>query len=464
MMRGLWLPAARALAADYAQTRATVNAALGARTATGSAAPADSAMPATAATRAVRYEPSGLGPVPLFFLAGSVFAVSAGYGALMPLLPAWLLQHMPDASPAQIARHAGFLTGVYAAGLAVAAPLWGLLSDHLGRPRVLIAGLTGYVLSLLLLLPSTGGMATLYGLRAAAGLFAASVLPLVPALVAAHTPKALRARRFAWLGAASLLGFLLGPGLYAAGSMLASSGASGAAAGPAAAALVIVLPAVLSAVMMLGLAVTLPAQEISTQEDSAEPAATDGGGITALLWLSAAVMFVLSGFETGIVLQDQQHASLSPQQVALMFAQCSLVMLGVNALLFFTPLLERVSPPAIMAAGALGGSAGLAVLALNQSTPGMFIGISLTAAGTGLMLPAISYLAAGTQRRELGVTMGALAAAGGVGQTLGSAAGGWLFGLAGPVSFAWLMLPLLLTLALLPGQPSWRARAAAPPQ
>ena len=425
-----------------------------ARTATGSATPADSATPATPAAG---YGSAGLGPVQLFFLAASVFAVSAGYGALMPLLPAWLSQHMPDASPAQIARHAGFLSGVYAAGMVVAAPLWGLLSDHLGRPRVLIAGLTGYVLSLLLLLllPSTGGMATLYGLRAAAGLFAASVLPLVPALVAAHTPKALRARRFAWLGAASLLGFLLGPGLYAAGSMLAASGTGSAAAGPVAAPLVIVLPAVLSAVMMLGLAVTLPAQENPAQEDGAEPATPDCGGITALLWLSAAVMFVLSGFETGIVLQDQQHAGLSPQQVALMFAQCSLVMLGVNALLFFTPLLERVSPPAIMAAGALAGSAGLAVLALNQSTPGMFIGISLTAAGTGLMLPVISYLAAGTQRRELGVTMGALAAAGGMGQALGSTAGGWLFSLAGPLSYAWLMLPLLLTLALLPGRPSW---------
>ncbi len=138
MMRGLWLPAARALAVDYAQTRATVNAALEARTATGSAAPADSA---TAANPAAGYEPAGLGPVPLFFLAGSVFAVSAGYGALMPLLPAWLLQHMPDASPAQIARHAGFLTGVYAAGL-------GLIHIRTcaGKGRILAVRQTGFLL------------------------------------------------------------------------------------------------------------------------------------------------------------------------------------------------------------------------------------------------------------------------------------------------------------------------------
>ena len=97
MMRRLWLLAARALAADGEQARGTVNAALQAHTATRSAAPADSATPATPAAG---YGSAGLGPVPLFFLAGSVFAVSAGYGALMPLLPAWLSQ-LPGSAAAQ---------------------------------------------------------------------------------------------------------------------------------------------------------------------------------------------------------------------------------------------------------------------------------------------------------------------------------------------------------------------------
>ena len=49
------------------------------------------------------HEPDDLRRLQLFFLAAAVFVVSAGYGALMPLLPAWLAQQMPDASPPEIA-------------------------------------------------------------------------------------------------------------------------------------------------------------------------------------------------------------------------------------------------------------------------------------------------------------------------------------------------------------------------
>ena len=40
----------------------------------------------------------------------------------------------------------------------------------------------------------------------------------------------------------------------------------------------------------------------------------------------------------------------------------------------------------------------------------MYLGVSLTAAGTGLVLPVVSYVAAGVSRAELAVTVGGLAA------------------------------------------------------
>jgi hypothetical protein len=98
--------------------------------------------------------------------------------------------------------------------------------------------------------------------------------------------------------------------------------------------------------------------------------------------LSGVVMLVLSAFELGI-------------EVALMFAQCSLVMLGVNALLFFTALLDKVSGRALMGAGLVLAAAGLGLLAQHRTAAAMYLGISLTAAGTGLVLPVLSYLAAG---------------------------------------------------------------------
>ena len=410
-----------------------------------------------------RNEPADLRPLQLFFLAAAVFVVSAGYGALMPLLPAWLSQLMPKSNPAEVARHVGFLSGAYTAGVLVGAPIWGLIADRAGRPRILIVGLVGYVASLLLLLlPGMSDLWAIYALRTAAGVFVAAVLPLVPALVAAHTPQALRARRFAWLGAASLLGFLFGPALNVVADALAALVVTGAALAPVSARFVIVLSAVLGAAMMLGLALTLPAGADAPALEPAEPEAPDLGGKVALWCLSAALMFVLSGFELGIVLQGKLHADVSTREVALMFAECSLVMLGVNAILFFTSLLDKVSPRLVIAAGSLTGMAGLALMAIHRSNEWMYIGISLTSAGTGLVLPVIAFLAAGASRRSLGATMGGLAAAAGLGQTLGSAAGGWLFGALAQAAFGWLMLPLGLTLILLLVRPRWWTAGALP--
>ena len=398
----------------------------------------------------------GLGAWQLAWLAAAVFVVSAGYGALMPLLPAWLAPLMAADGQADVARHVGLLSGLYAAGVLVGAPLWGLVSDRWGRGRILVAGLVGYVASLLpLLRPDWIGIDGIYASRGATGFFVAAVVPVVPALVAEHTPQDQRARRFAWLGAMSLLGFLFGPGLNAGAALVSAALASAGAGAFDATNLVIVMSAALGALMMLGLAATLPRVAPAAPEDDAPPASADRKRAMALWGLNGTVMFVLAGFELGIVLQGQQHPTLSSREISLMFAECSLVMLGINALLFFTGLLERAAGRGVMAAGLVLAIASLGVLAQHRSDAWMYVGVSFTAAGIGLVLPTISYLAAGASRRRLGATMGGLAAAAGFGQTLGSAAAGWLFGAVAQLSFAWLALPLLATLGTLVMRPAW---------
>ncbi len=402
---------------------------------------------------------AGLRPVQLAWLAAAVFIVSAGYGALLPVLPAWLAGLMPGANATEVGRHVGFLSGVYAAGVLLGAPLWGVVSDRVGRGRILIAGLVGYVGSLLLLLvPAMAGLWAIYALRATTGFFVAAVVPVVAALVAEHTPEELRARRFAWLGAMSLLGFLFGPGLSAVADWVGPWVADGAVSSALSARLVLVLSALLGGVMMLGLAGTLPASPAAGAAVQKQPVTSAQGLPGALLWLSGTVMFVLASFELGIVLQGQQQSGQSSRQAAIMLAECSLVMLGVNALLFFTSMLERISARVLIAAGLILAMLGLAVLdalPANHSGAWMYLGVSLTAAGTGLVLPVIAYLAAGASPPKLGAVMGGLAAAAGLGQTLGSAAGGWLFGTLAQRSFGWLTLPLVVMLLLLLARPRW---------
>lgn len=415
-------------------------------------------------------EPEALRPLQLFWLAGAVFVVSAGYGALMPLLPGWLGPLMPGASASEVARHVGFLSGVYAAGVLVGAPLWGLVSDRGGRSRILIIGIIGYVASqLLLLIPALAGVWGIYTLRAMAGFFVAAVVPVVAALVAEHTPA--DRRRFAWMSGVSLLGFLVGPGLKGAADLLASLIGSMALTPVVSARYVLGLSALLGGVMMLGLARTLPASQAAEPQAKAkakaesrsngDPAAPTLAHPSALLWLNAVLLFVLAAFELGIVLQGQQQAGQSSRQAAIMFAECSLVMLAVNAGLFLTALLEKVAPRVLIGVGLVLAMAGLGVMAVHTSDAWMFLGVGMTSAGTGLVLPVIAYLAASASPLKLGATMGGLAAAAGLGQTLGSAAGGWLFGALAQLSFAWLGAPLALMLALMLVRPAWWSMVAA---
>ncbi len=112
-------------------------------------------------------------------------------------------------------------------------------------------------------------------------------------------------------------------------------------------------------------------------------------------------------------------------------------MLAVNALLFVTSLLEKMPSQVLIGVGLLLASVGLAVLAVAGSNASsnawMYLGVSLTSADTGLVLPVIAYLAA----------------AAGLGQTFGSAAGGWLLSVLAHHSFASFALPLVAMLVLL---------------
>ena len=409
-------------------------------------------------------EPTGLRGVQLAWLAAAVFIVSAGYGALLPVLPGWLASMMPGAAATDVGRHVGFLSGVYAAGVLLGAPMWGVASDRVGRGRILLIGLVGYVASLLLLLvPSMAGLWGIYALRGTNGFFVAAVVPVVAALVAEHTPEQQRARRFAWLGAMSLLGFLLGPGLSAVASWV-GPWVTDAEVSPAfSARVVLVLSASLGGVMMLGLAATLPVAIAAEAAVQVKPGISTRGHPAALWWLSGSVMFVLAGFELGIVLQGPQMPAQSSRPAAIMLAECSLVMLGVNALLFITSLLEKIPARILLGAGLFLAIVGLAVLSVDRSDAWMYLGVSLTSAGTGLVLPVIAYLAAGASPQKLGVVMGGLAAATGLGQTLGSAAGGWLFSALAHRAFGWLALPLLLMLGLLLARSRWWTVSASAP-
>lgn len=141
----------------------------------------------------------------------TAFAVATGYGIALPRLPALLSDLAGAGGEAWRSRHVGGITAIYFGAALVAAPIWGRLSDRLGRRPIMALGALGFAVAF-------GASAfvddprQLYLVRALDGAFSAAVAPTALAYLADRwTDPDTRARRFAWLNASVLLGYLAGP-------------------------------------------------------------------------------------------------------------------------------------------------------------------------------------------------------------------------------------------------------------
>jgi MFS family permease len=104
----------------------------------------------------------------------------------------------------------GLLFGVTGAAMALAAPLWGRVSDRFGRRRTVLVAFTGGSVTFLLqgLVEQVGW---LFLLRSLQGILAAGMLPALYSIVAHVTPEGRRGGIMAFGSSATLFGGLLGP-------------------------------------------------------------------------------------------------------------------------------------------------------------------------------------------------------------------------------------------------------------
>lgn len=362
----------------------------------------------------------------------AVFVVSMGFGLVLPVLPFVLALALDEAtSRATISWHTGLLTGTYMLALFLFAPFWGYVSDRVGRRTVILIGLAGFI-GAMLWFALARGLVSIYAARAFAGVFAAAVLPVVFAWVSDVRSPPTLAGAFAWLSAASALGFLFGPtlsGWLASIETIASAKA-------------LALPFYTAAAIGGGvwLSVYLWFPEILARRVADAPPPPDRSSLLGLLALSLLVMFGIGSFEVGLALQGQQVLNLGPREIGWMFAECSLVMILMQ-IFVLAPLLKRVGS-GLLAPAFLAMAVGIALLPFAASYPMLIVGVGLVAGASGVLIPALAYLvslAAGTRQ---GMALGKQTAAASLGQATGSAVAGWMFAVLAGRSF-WLTAVLL---------------------
>lgn len=141
-----------------------------------------------------------------------VFIDLLGFGMVLPLMPVYARQFTAGLPQGQQVLILSALMTCFSIMQLIFAPVWGRLSDRLGRRPVLLLSLSGSTFFYFLF-----GLATLYGslawmfvARIGAGIAGATV-PTAQACIADATPREKRAPGMALIGAAFGLGFTLGP-------------------------------------------------------------------------------------------------------------------------------------------------------------------------------------------------------------------------------------------------------------
>lgn len=389
-------------------------------------------------------------------LAATAFVVSLGYGALMPVVPGWLAALQPSLPAASLSRYVGELSGIYMLGVFVGALAAGYASDAIGRRPVLLCGLAVFALAQLALVHVERPIA-IYGLRFVAGLAGAAVIPIASALIAERSPKDRVPLRLTLLGAASLSGFLVGPGLVSLARWLQAGTDLGVGDATALLAFVLHTMAALGAGVLIAIwrvDLGAPCAPIESARGSGDPSVWKYAPVV-LLALNFATLLGLAGFEVAVALHGTQRLRLDPLQLGVMFAECSLVMLLVNGVLLLTPLRRRLPVRGTLLVGLATMVGGFLLLLRGHDYAWVLVGVGIVAAGSGVAIPMITWSVA-SAAGPLGTTMGQLTAAGSLGQALGSVAGGWAFGAFSADSFLIGAVFMGLTLLF-----AWVAGAAA---
>jgi MFS family permease len=328
--------------------------------------------------------------VPLLVL--TVFLDLIGFGIVVPQLP--LAAARFDAQGAM----AGLLVATDSLFSFFLAPVWGRLSDRMGRRPVILVGLFASAASYALfgLAPS---LVVLFLSRVLSGGLGATVT-VAQAFLADVTPLDRRSQAMGLVGAAFGVAFTIGPIIGGLAARV-SQGAPG-----------YVAAAICGANLLLALALLPESRERRVQSWSR------GGGLPR----SAAVVAVLSTFAfTTVYVVFQGFArddlGLSRSEISYCFALLGLVTALVQGRLVGV-LAPRVGEKVLIVAGGSSLATGLGLVALSAHAgalrvPALLVGVALLAAGFSFIGPCVAGLVSrSTSGDEQGRALGALQAVG----------------------------------------------------
>jgi len=331
---------------------------------------------------------------PLIIVFVTVFIDLLGFGIIIPLLPFYAETFGAHAfTVAMLSTSFSLMQFIFA-------PIWGRLSDRIGRRPIIVFGLLGSCISYLAFGLATS-LTALFAARIFAGIAGANI-PTAQAVVADITTPENRAKGMGMIGAAFGMGFIFGPAI---GGFLSRYGY----ATPAFFASALSLANFTAAWFLLP--ETLKPEHRAIERVGridALRAALARPHLPLLLLIGFLVVAAFSGFENTFALFAERQYGFHASTIGYIFAFVGVVLVIVQGFLVgktVKTLGEHHIVPISLAIVAIG----LLMIPGTHSIPALLAANAVLAVGMGFNNPSLlalisRYTAAGDQGGVLGLT------------------------------------------------------------
>jgi DHA1 family multidrug resistance protein-like MFS transporter len=349
--------------------------------------------------------------LPILFAV--IFLVMIGFGIIIPVLPFFAEQ--VGATPTEL----GLLMAVYSLMQFLFAPMWGSLSDRIGRKPVILIGIAGLSLSFFLFAVSTK-LWMLFAARILGGFLSSANMPTTMAYVADVTTPENRGKGMGIIGAAIGLGFIFGPAL---GGIFSKSSLS----------MPFFVAGIFSAItfffVLFFLKESLPPEKRTAPAAGKESRWKAFSGPVAVLYiLQFFVSFSLSGLEATFAYFAFKRAGIDTTQLGYIFMIMGLAGAFVQGGLV-GKLTKKFGEGAVIQMGLFISAIGFGLILLTNSFTTAAIFLTIFGIGNGVIRPSVSALI--TKKTEVGQgsATGLLSSFDSLGRIAGPPVGGVLYSL-----------------------------------
>ncbi|MFZ5822164.1 MAG: MFS transporter [Chloroflexota bacterium] len=327
----------------------------------------------------------------LFF---TLVVVMIGFGIIIPILPFYIESFGGGGFSM------GILMSIFATMQFIFAPVWGSLSDRIGRKPVLMLGILGNAFAMLFM-GLSNNLWTLFVSRALAGVLSSATQPTAMAFIGDSTSDKDRGGGMGVIGAAMGIGMVLGPGMGGLLSGISLSTPFYLAAGLS------LLAAILAWFL---LPESLPPDRRSVSPAKRAPqwkslleAAT--GPLGFLLILAFLTSFALTNFESVFGLYSARRFHYDAATVGLVLTIIGLIAAIVQGALT-GPATRKFGDENVVKASLIGSAVGFGILLLATDLPGVMLTSAIFIFSNAMIRPGVSTLVSKRATSGQGMALG----------------------------------------------------------